>query len=367
MEFDAYGIPTIRCETAEEILVELDELNNRWRSDTWLYRGQNIDCPLLPTAMRPCKIIDDLVNSYHPRVLERVKSDERLAKEFSESFKQQYEPFRGSDGHCRLVQEVLQLNNYKISETEAELLLETQFRESFRKNHVTTMLHKTAERFIVAAFKELADHAGLYIPTDPSPEFFWEKPIPLAEKLMELNRNTATFHQDTSDVYSAIAFALARHHGLPTRLLDVTYRPLVAAYFSAQVDDLTNEQADRQILVWAINQRSLASTNIRVVKHRRTAIGFLQAQDGAFIYDTNADEKFFYAGKWAPLEDEVKTLAESENAFKFTLPFSKRKDLLDLLKLKGISRPTLMPSFDNVAQELKSPNFDLIRFAEARL
>ena len=48
--------------------------------------------------------------------------------------------------------------------------------------------------------------------------------------------------------------ALAQHYGIPTRLLDWTVKPLIAAYFAAL--DSQNSEAD-EIAVWALNRRAI--------------------------------------------------------------------------------------------------------------
>ena len=59
-------------------------------------------------------------------------------------------------------------------------------------------------------------------------------------------------HHYTGDVPDKGAndewMALMQHHGAPTRLLDFTYSPYVAAYFAFE-----NAEADKHVAVWAVN------------------------------------------------------------------------------------------------------------------
>ena len=63
-------------------------------------------------------------------------------------------------------------------------------------------------------------------------------------------------------------------------------------------------------------QRYAKSLNIAVRE-----IGFLQAQDGVFLYDKRADDRYLGLGEWA-LDNALLTLAKINLTFKFTLRFS---------------------------------------------
>ena len=219
------------------------------------------------------------------------------------------------------------------------------------------------ERIWVRAFIILSDHVGLNVPRD-SFDAIWNKPYRFTDlSVIAANAGKAIGEEFDPEVFTSIGYALARHHRVPTRLLDFTYRPLVAAFFAAHGEnDKDEDAANRRIIVWAVSQNALGETDLKLVKHRRGEIGFLQSQEGAFLIDTLANEKYWFAGDWMPFEYYFRDLISQKKAYKFSLPFLQRKRLLELLMLKGINMPSLQPSFDNVWQHLEGDSSALMKF-----
>lgn len=211
--------------------------------------------------------------------------------------------------------------------------------------------HALTEMRLVQMFVELADRVGLPIP--------YER-VDKVELFRDMMKLTEDIHEDKYDPNllriqiseNSINYALAQHHGVPTRLLDFTHRPLVAAFFAGAIEPQL-ESTPSGCAVYAIDVDQLKRTSIHLVRHRMSQIGFLQAQHGIFLYDTLADAKWLNGDHehWEPFETELKKIAYS-GVYKICLQLTECEDLLDQLRKKGIAKPFLMPSYDNVAQAI---------------
>lgn len=202
--------------------------------------------------------------------------------------------------------------------------------------------------------------------------------------------------------------ALMQHYGAPTRLLDFTKSPFVAAYFA--LEDLPADRCEVGV-IWAIEpgwcQAHLAATAIRtgeIFGYERHALmaaleqatkeapdSFVQpeARRGygmmmlgsilAKMLDTHAHQHMApCVGIFEPDRlsarlaaqqglflwpgDVSKTVAENLRAMpdldrgvrKITLPISERGRALDYLRLANISRTTLFPGLEGFAQSFRT-------------
>ena len=352
---EEYYVEPCEFTCAKKFLDALDETNDRWRRETWLFRGQNVDKCLLPSAMRQTAF----TRSFSKQESQLNHSDEPLAGYVSTQLNQILPYFQDNRRHSDLIR------RFMLTSSLESLVDQTNGfpHRQFKINHQMAMERSLWERLWVRAFINLADQVGLKVPRDSFSEI-WNKPYlfpDLAEISVKSGKNLTELDPDE---FTSIGYALARHHRVPTRLLDFTYRPQVAAFFAAYADDNRNRQdAEGHIIVWAVSQTALGDTDLKIVKHRRGEIGFLQSQQGAFLLDTRANEKYWFAGDWLPFEYYLIELVEQKKAFKFALPFRRRRKLLKLLELKGVNVASLMPSFDNVWSYLRDDQSDFLGFA----
>jgi hypothetical protein len=203
--------------------------------------------------------------------------------------------------------------------------------EDYRHRSRDIEIQKLFEINQVIAFLELADRIGIDL---PSGSVFSRLTLP-------------DFSQQPHP-----AFALAQHHGIPTRLLDWTLSPIYASFFASESPAETNGS----MAVWALSTRFFLRVSRscqdnggwQLFRVPRSLIKYVHAQAGLFVYNITPEGIFLSNGEWPSIEKNT----SEEVLKKLTLPSSEAPELRRLLFAEGVSRAHLMPSLDNVRTTL---------------
>lgn len=321
-------IPEEHFTSAGDLLEALTISTGKWLPDSywnspWVFRGQRkSEWDLTPTAWR----------TGNSAVIQRLLTlKRRISQDYRFEVKESFFKLPSKD-------------EIDVPEPEVNNLIEaySQARAEFK---------------IILEFLSLADELG--------------HPVPGADKYFQLSH-----HDYIPDIlnYPLLHFlpepnsatALAQHHGIPTRAVDWTYNPLVAAFFAAE--NISNEPNDGNIAVWAIRPDLLqkyVSDHIQkrkycqfnVLKCPRSENSYLHAQEGLFLFPIFGCAYYAINGCWPTLEEyafDVAAIAKEPVLRKLTLPNAHSGELLRLLWANSISRGHLMPTYDNVTKSIIS-------------
>jgi hypothetical protein len=214
------------------------------------------------------------------------------------------------------------------------------------------------------AFIEAAGRQGHQIPEDT--QQFREEVRSLADKIDLIGRQTITEWPPLS--FLSI-MALAQHYGVPTRMLDWSLDPYVAAYFAAKSASKDANQTGN-LAVWVLADTLFTVTKIMLLDDREFARLPIQYVKTPWAGNANAKAqravflayRQFDIDPGAPFEcppyDKLlastihESLRDISALYCLTLPKKQASELLRLLAFQGYDGATIFPGLEGAVESI---------------
>lgn len=328
-------VKIIQSKDAEDFMSDISPLQHYWESEigSWLYRGHaNTRWLLLPSVLRSKVLLDRHSGKF-------IFDDESLIGILSE-------------------EHALRLTNNEF--------------------------------WYVRQFFEGCDQNGLHIPGDSHEHRTIEGLSDVGRQLGKLiypSRVAPNWSgEGTWPTMSwSYVFALAQHYGIPTRLMDWTRNPRVAAYFAVRkiAEEVSSgkynesELESNCICVWSLSKRKLdryydamfpeerdKPPSIRSVTAPQASNPNLRAQAGTFIVDANVRRRIpldvLILDAVKGMKDQTarnRLVADWPLLIKIELQYKYARKLLRLLAREGITSASIYPGYQGVVAALQERSF----------
>jgi hypothetical protein len=138
---------------------------------------------------------------------------------------------------------------------------------------------------------------------------------------------------------------LAQHHGLPTRVLDWSYSPYVAAFFA--IASFLNSDKKEHPVVWVLNRKKIDDeidpAELRIIEHNPLLNERSRHQKGLFTEIRSDVER---------LDDFLKSKSKLDCLMKVRIEPSIVQTAIKSLSLMDISYERLFPGLDGAAKQI---------------
>lgn len=151
--------------------------------------------------------------------------------------------------------------------------------------------------------------------------------------------------------------SIAQHHGLPTRLLDWSFNPLVALFFACK------ELPDVDGTVWIYKRGKL--TNLRTTEGIKSHNEFVmiagEKHEMIELMSTQTSPRMaaqsgLFTVHFKPKKDFTDLMQSADKLIKIVIPCGRKPSLLVDLELCGISASILFPGLDGISEEIRDMN-----------